>query len=127
LTRTIDPAVISRAQIYLTFPALTGPMRVRVWENFVERLPEGAGTLSPEAIARLATWQVNGRDIKNILNMTVSFCRKKKQQLSLEAIESLLKTICPSARREGQDLPTTNGINGTAEKALSRDMFLLDL
>jgi hypothetical protein len=35
LGRSIDPAVISRAQIHLRFPALTRPLRVRVWENFV--------------------------------------------------------------------------------------------
>ena len=124
LTRTIDPAVISRAQIHLTFPALTESLRVRVWENFIERLPEDVGTLSSADVARLATWQINGREIKNILNMSVSWCRKKKRLLTLEVVESLLTTICPSASRHGED-GVTSGINGSETKGSGLDDMLL--
>ncbi|KAK3385653.1 hypothetical protein B0H63DRAFT_473361 [Podospora didyma] len=120
LTRTIDPAVISRAQIHISFPSLTETSRVHVWENFIERLPNDIGTLSPQDINHLAAWQINGREIKNILNMSVSWCRKKKSLLTLQIIESLLTTICPSAKKVG-DSDTANGINSTGLE----DMFSL--
>ncbi len=98
---------------------------MRVWENFVKRLPEGVGTLSSSAIKCLATWQINGREIKNILNMAVSWCRKKGHELDLETVENLLGTICPSARKEEDTLPT-NGVEAGTSKEASHDMSLLD-
>ena len=127
LTRTIDLAVTSRAQINLSFPALTEPLRVRVWQNFIERLPEDVGTLSPVDLVRLAMWEINGREIKNILNMSVSWCRKKKRLLTLEVVENLLTTICPSASRHRED-GVTNGINGSETKGSDlEDMLLLNI
>jgi len=75
-------------------------MRVRVWENFVERLPGDVGTLGAAALDALAVWKINGREIKNILNMAVSWCRKKKCPLAPDVVEHLIATIYPSARRE---------------------------
>ncbi|KAK5657169.1 hypothetical protein OQA88_3226 [Cercophora sp. LCS_1] len=121
LGRTIDPAVLSRAQIHITFPSLTEHHRVRVWNNFIERVPEDVGSLSPSDVARLATWRVNGREIKNILNMAVSWYRKKGE-FSVNSIETLIKTICPSARRE-----ENAGENASSGDSLSDELVLLDL
>jgi hypothetical protein len=126
VTSNIDPAVLSRTQVHLQFPALTKPLRVRVWENFAERLPDDAGTLTPAEIDGLAAWQINGREIKNILNMSVSWCRKKEKTLSRDVIEHLLPVICPYASKaddrdaEGE---TTNGVARTS----SDELALLDL
>ena len=101
-------------------------MRVNVWENFVERMPQDVGVLSPEAIVRLAEWQMNGREIKNVLNMSVSWCRKKKHQLTLGVVENLLTAIYPSAQRK--DERPSDGINGKLDKSDVADEFsLLDM
>ncbi|KAK1757003.1 P-loop containing nucleoside triphosphate hydrolase protein [Echria macrotheca] len=113
LGRSIDPAVLSRAQIHITFPDLNEPNRVRVWQNFIDRVPEDVGSLSAEDVARLATWRINGREIKNILNMAVSWYRKKGE-FSVGSIETLIKTICPSARRE--EHAVGNGSTGDGEE-----------
>jgi len=126
LGRTIDPAVLSRAQIHITFPSLTEQLRVRVWQNFVDRVPEDVGSLSPTDIAQLATWRVNGREIKNILNMAVTWYRKRGE-FSIDSIESLITTICPSAQKE--DAPHSASNCHSIEKTSSReeDLVLLDL
>lgn len=122
INRNIDPAVISRAQIHIKFPAMTRPLRIRVWENFVERLPDDVGTLSPSDIDSLAAWHINGREIKNILNMSVSWCRKKKCKLSLDAVENMIRTICSSAKKE-----TVNGVKDASEEEMSGGLDLLSL
>ena len=98
-----------------------------MWVNFIERLPKDVGTLSDVDVKRLATWQINGREIKNILNMSVSWCRKKQRLLSLEVVENLLTTICPSAKRY-EDVSVTNGVNSHGTKAsVIDDMLLLSI
>lgn len=122
INRNIDPAVISRAQIHIKFPSMTRPLRIRVWENFVERLPDDVGTLSPSDIDALAAWHINGREIKNILNMSVSWCRKKQSKLSLDATENMIKTICSSAKKE-----TVSGVKNATEEEMSGGLDLLSL
>ncbi|KAK0725863.1 P-loop containing nucleoside triphosphate hydrolase protein [Lasiosphaeris hirsuta] len=129
---SIDPAVLSRAQIHITFPSLTAPLRARVWKNFVDRLPEDVGTLDDAAVARLSVWHVNGREIKNILNMSVSWCRRKNCTLSVEYIETLIGTICPSAKKEhaanGEAGNEEGGLGGrTTSNSVKSDLLLLDM
>jgi len=90
-----------------------------VWQNFIDRIPEDVGSLTATDVARLAAWRVNGREIKNILNMAVSWYRKKRQ-FSVESVETLIKTICPSARREDHTADSTNSGH-------SEELVLLDL
>lgn len=124
---SIDPAVLSRAQIHITFPSLNAPSRARVWKGFVDRLPDDVGTLDENAISRLSEWLVNGREIKNILNMSVSWCRRKGCKLSVEYIERLIGTICPSAAREGAvEAESGKGGEGVARRSKS-DLLLLDM
>ncbi len=125
----IDPAILSRAQVHIKFSALAEPQRARVWQNFVERLPENLGTLSPSAVAQLARWKINGREIKNILNMSVSLCRKRNTQLSLEFVENLIPVICPTARKESSAVNAVEVGNGARMKKDSAidDMLLLDV
>ncbi|KAK3989084.1 P-loop containing nucleoside triphosphate hydrolase protein [Cladorrhinum sp. PSN332] len=100
ITRPLDRAVLSRAQVHLTFSSLVSSQRVKVWENFAKWLPEEVGCLSADDISRLAAWKINGREIKNILNMSISWCRKKDRKVNVEDIESLLSLICPTAEKE---------------------------
>lgn len=98
-------------------------MRVRVWENFVERLPSDVGILSPSDIERLAVWQINGREIKNILNMSVSWCRKKECSLTVDAVENVIMTISSTAKKETNE--KHSGMNGTSEEDYVANEFSL--
>ena len=139
---SIDPAVISRAQIHIRFPSLNEPSRLQVWSKFIRRLPEDIGTISPDDMKVLAKWRINGREIKNILNMSVSWCRRKEVKISTEIIENLLETICSSATKEPEVVEEeneleltnrmkgakTNGINGHKKIVSAMDeLSLLDV
>jgi len=114
VVKNIDPAVISRAQIHIQFPSLTESSRLQVWGNFLRRLPEDAGTIPPDDVRELARWKINGREIKNILNMSVSWCRRKEVKLTLAVIENLLQTICTSAMKEEE--PANAKTNGHSDE-----------
>ena len=92
------------------------------------------GTLDDDAVAQLSKWHVNGREIKNILNMSVSWCRRKKCQLSVDYIETLIETICPSARREDDEVKDGDeagkdgeGSAATKGSSVKDDFLLLDI
>jgi len=95
-----------------------------VWKGFVDRLPDDVGTLDDDAISRLSELLVNGREIKNILNMSVSWCRRKGCKLSVEYVETLITTICPSAAREEG---VESKQNGEVARRSKGDLLLLDM
>jgi hypothetical protein len=112
---SISPSVISRVHIHLTFSNLTIPMRAQVWNNFVERLSEDEGILSPDDVKRLSLWKMNGREIKNAINLSVAWCRKKNLPLTVEAVEDLIPLVNPTASNEQDGQKQVNGehVNGT--------------
>ena len=96
-----------------------------MWETFIERLPQDVNTLSPSDIAELSSWKINGREIKNALNMTVSWCRQKKKKLTLDAIEGLLVAIYPAAEK---DEAFGNGQSTAIDQgSIERELTLLDI
>ncbi|KAK4182292.1 hypothetical protein QBC35DRAFT_468201 [Podospora australis] len=62
------------------------------------------GTLSADDLAKLASWNINGREIKNILNMSVAWCRtgRENQRLTVGVIEDLMAMIRPTAKKQSQ-------------------------
>ncbi|KAI0179371.1 P-loop containing nucleoside triphosphate hydrolase protein [Hypoxylon sp. FL1284] len=105
------PAVLSRAQIHLRFRALTPEMRRQIWSSFNARLPDDVGRLGAPALDKLSTWQMNGRQIKNAVNMTVSWCRKTKERLSLDTVEDVIRLTCPSAVAEAPEAQSSDLLN----------------
>ncbi|KAI1778048.1 P-loop containing nucleoside triphosphate hydrolase protein [Hypoxylon cercidicola] len=105
------PAVLSRAQIHLRFKPLTPEMRKQIWSNFNQRLPEDIERLTPPALEKLSTWQMNGRQIKNAMNMTVSWCRRTKESLNLETVEDVIRLTCPSAVAEAPPTQSNDLLN----------------
>jgi hypothetical protein len=123
LYETIDLAVESRLHIHLRFPPLPFSSRVQIWSNFLVRLrasPVLYGKISEDEIRELAMWTLNGRDIKNALKMTVSWCQQKGSKVTFMAIEDVIQAICPRARKEEVKVNgLTNGVTGEVGSALS--------
>ncbi|KAI3322075.1 P-loop containing nucleoside triphosphate hydrolase protein [Xylariaceae sp. AK1471] len=127
-SESIDDALKSRLHVHLVFSPLSAPMRVRVWQNFVERLPESLRTLTVADIESLGKWKLNGREIKNVMNMTVALCQKSDKRLSVDAVEDLIALASPFASKELD----TSSSTATVEKAIGKDEtgleeLLLDL
>jgi hypothetical protein len=133
LYETIDLAVESRLHIHLRFPSLPFPSRVQIWSNFLVRLrasPVLYSKISEDEIRELAMWTLNGRDIKNALKMTASWCQQKGSKVTFMAIEDVIQATCPRARKEKETFNgPTDGGNGEVKSALSHrhEMELLDL
>ncbi|KAK0734780.1 hypothetical protein B0T26DRAFT_671021 [Lasiosphaeria miniovina] len=105
LTDPIDAAVKSRAQIHLTFSSLTSPMRMQVWRNFIDVVPKEVGVLSEVDITGLAKWKMNGREIKNTINMVITWCQKNNKPLDIGAVEDLISLVSPFATKESSPGP----------------------
>ncbi|KAI1415549.1 P-loop containing nucleoside triphosphate hydrolase protein [Hypoxylon sp. FL1857] len=106
-----NSAVLSRAQIHLKFKPLAPEMRKEIWANFNQRLPADSSRLPESALEELSMWKMNGRQIKNAINMTVSWCRRTRERLNLQSVEDVIKLTCPSAIRETSSPPSNDLIS----------------
>ncbi|KAI0882897.1 P-loop containing nucleoside triphosphate hydrolase protein [Annulohypoxylon maeteangense] len=94
------PAVISRAQIHIKFDSLTAEMRKDIWASFNDRLSADTERLSESSLEKLSIWKMDGRQIRNAMNTTVTWCRKTKEVFNSDAVENIIKLTCPSATKE---------------------------
>lgn len=107
LHSTIDDAFASRIHVHLLFSALSFSSRMEIWKKFLSRLhSEEAGLydVSESEIARselkeLAAWELNGRQIKNALKTTSTWCRCKGFKMTLEKLESGIRVTAPRAMK----------------------------
>ena len=107
LLSAIDDAFASRIHVHLLFSALSFSSRMEIWKKFLSRLhSEEAGLydVSESEIARsdlkeLAAWELNGRQIKNALKTTSTWCRCKGFRMTLEKLESGIRVTAPRAMK----------------------------
>ncbi|KAH8777124.1 P-loop containing nucleoside triphosphate hydrolase protein [Hyaloscypha sp. PMI_1271] len=127
LWETIDPAIESRIQAHLQFPRLLHVSRTQIWQNFLARIPNDLCKLTSSEIEQLGRWDLNGRDIKNALKMTGSWCRESGNAMTFEIFEDIIKATRPRACKKGEiEEGMVNG-NGVVKKRGGEDMVnLLD-
>lgn len=124
LYSTIDSAFRSRVSLHLLFNSLTPEARALIWRKFLDRLPHpqrhatppppppdvdagGVRVLTDHDIDELATWQLNGREIKTAVNMTRSWCDHKAYSLSLSRLENGIRVTSPHATKCSHDKDTS--------------------
>lgn len=73
---SVDHAFRSRVDLLLPYPDLDCRARYCIWENFIERTGRARFDIDKEALERLSQFQLNGREIKNLV--------KSAQLLSLK-------------------------------------------
>ena len=98
----IDQAIESRIHVHIKFPPLGHAARSTIWRNFLGRLSDIPIEISEEENGQLARWNLDGRQIKNALFVTVTWCRQKSQNLTVEIITEMIKMTCPKASRDEQ-------------------------
>ncbi|KAI0892467.1 P-loop containing nucleoside triphosphate hydrolase protein [Annulohypoxylon nitens] len=109
-TPSNHPEVLSRANIHINFDSLTAEMRKEIWGIFNHRLPADVQRLPESALEKLSAWKMDGRQIRNAMNMTVSWCRKKGKPLDLETVEDIIQLACPSAIKETPQTTNSNDL-----------------
>lgn len=73
--RTMDIAFQSRVSLAIEFQALNPDLRKKIWQNFIARLDPSEVRAKEELTNRLddvKTWELNGRQIFNVLKMAQS-------------------------------------------------------
>ncbi len=72
---TMDVAFQSRVSFAFRYNALTPELRRQIWLNFINRLDKSETTAKKELTENLESmkeWELNGRQIRNILRMSQS-------------------------------------------------------
>ncbi|KAH7033464.1 uncharacterized protein B0I36DRAFT_240437 [Microdochium trichocladiopsis] len=93
----IDEAFHSRIHVSLEYPSLDARARSAVWQGFLDRDPN-SHCLSAEDVGKLATLEMNGRVIKNVLKTGNLLACHQKQKLSYEHLRTVLGV-------QGQKMP----------------------
>lgn len=88
----IDAAFQSRIHISIEYPELSLSSRRHVWSNFIAlgAMQQSHG-FSESDLDLLATYEMNGREIKNVLKTAKLLASRQGNQLGVGHIESVLK------------------------------------
>ena len=94
----IDSALASRMHAHIILPAiLAQPARAQIWYDLLSQrcLYEDSNR-----IRNLAQWDLNARQIKNVLTIALRSpeCHRKKHEA--EVIENMIRATCPKAKKE---------------------------
>ena len=113
LLSNIDDAFLSRCHIHLRYPPLSVQSRSTLWKNFLSRLQRptlsgqprrseaGGGTieLPVNGLNLLAAWELNGREIKNVVKTGHLWCCYNHTELTLARIEAAIRVTAPFAEK----------------------------
>ena len=87
----IDAAFQSRIHISMQYGELSTSSRRHVWVNFLNASSKGKKHMFSEGdLDKLANYEMNGREIKNVLKTAQLLASKKGNGLSYEHVESVL-------------------------------------
>ncbi|UNI23833.1 hypothetical protein JDV02_009627 [Purpureocillium takamizusanense] len=89
--QSLDPAVESRVTVALRYEPLSVDARVQIWETLLRRtsLPRGADV----NVERLGEYAMNGREIKNVVRLSVALATERScQTLTQQILEETLRT-----------------------------------
>lgn len=89
--RSMDTAFESRVDITLSYNALNEVDRRKVWSNFVATFDAEDFDISYDDLAKLASWEFNGRQIKSAIKTARILAKKKNEPLSVQHLEVVLK------------------------------------
>jgi SpoVK/Ycf46/Vps4 family AAA+-type ATPase len=82
----IDAAFQSRIHISLAYPDLTAESRKSIWENFLQ----GQAGWEDKDLEELASVELNGRQIKNVLKSAALLAARKKEGLNRKYVDMVL-------------------------------------
>ncbi len=125
LLKDIDQAFLSRIHMHLKYPDLSVSSRLTIWKDILhqklesfetkktqEPTSDGEGNdgvpahveISDEDLHKLAYWQLNGREIKNVIKVGRLWCLYNKYPLTRSRLEAVI-TICGPTAVRNSSLP----------------------
>lgn len=85
----IDPAFQSRIHVCMDYLPLTEESRTHVWRNFLKGIPHN---FSEKEVQSAAGYNMNGREIKNVLKTAQLLAGRKGRSVRWADCETVLKT-----------------------------------
>ncbi|KAI8267124.1 Fidgetin-like protein 1 [Colletotrichum sp. SAR11_239] len=90
---SIDPAFHSRVHLSLEYPGLEQSSRKEIWSGFLDKIGKGEQrhALSEEDVGKLASLDLNGRQIKNVLKTSNLLACSEKTRLRFDHVKTVLE------------------------------------
>jgi len=86
--KTFDRAFHSRISVALQYEDLDSKAREKIWSNFFE-----IGNIKDVNIEKLAQFELNGRQIKNVVRLAQSLSYSKGEQVTYDHFEKTIQLI----------------------------------
>ena len=122
----MDDAFLSRMHLHLRYPSLSAASRMMLWEQFLlragssniqveaqRRMPPQSSPaiessnlsidLSSEDMNALATWNLNGREIRNVVKTARLWCTYNNYGLTLDRIEAAIRVTAAFAEKTTEE------------------------
>lgn len=87
---TFDDAFKSRIHVPLKYGNLTVASRKQIWRNFLSKMSVDV-SMTEQGYNGLAEWDLNGRQIKNVIRTAKSLAQFYGGRLSLESLEQVIQ------------------------------------
>ncbi|PAV22548.1 AAA family ATPase [Pyrrhoderma noxium] len=86
-----DPALESRIHFCVHYPDLNFDSRKQIWKTFLSRAMDQQDDISREDMDKLATHEMNGRQIKNVVSSAQCIALEAESPLLVEHINAVLE------------------------------------
>ena len=106
--RRFDEAFHSRISIALAYEPLDPASRKQVWTNLLTHAQLDASSLN---VDHLATYDINGRQIKNVIRLSQTVIKDKELTLTTELVEANIKltsAFLTDVDNKDNDVASTN-------------------
>ncbi|KAH8897688.1 P-loop containing nucleoside triphosphate hydrolase protein [Thozetella sp. PMI_491] len=94
---SFDEAFKSRIQLALWYPKLEEEDRLKIWHNFVQMLAKSKERMDIDDLEmnlhRLARFEMNGRQIRNVITMSRHLAKYRKEILRFKHMHDAVKSV----------------------------------
>jgi AAA+ superfamily predicted ATPase len=88
--QTMDRAFQSRIHLTLRYPDLGQAAKEHIWRYFITKTnPEAM--ITDESYSRLAQLPINGRQIKNVVKISMLLAAQEEEKISMDYIDTVLQ------------------------------------
>ncbi len=90
---TFDEAFLSRIHVSLHFNKLTAAAKAQIWRAFLGKAGVAEGEVSEDLLDKLASRNINGRQIKNVCRTAKSLAQSRKETLGYAHLEEAVNAM----------------------------------
>lgn len=88
--------------VHLNCPYRDSISRILIWQKFRERFSKDLKGPSDLDLEGLIAWDLNGRQIRNLIKNTQTWCLAKKESITIDRVVVGIELAAPRAQRQEQ-------------------------